>query len=86
MLNGTMAVVAKSMLSKLCSPDDFGKMFSFLAVIELLVPLFFDPTYSTIYQHTMDTFPGSVFILSALLTVPPQLVYLYVMYTVLFMP
>lgn len=76
MLNGTMAVIAKSMLSKLCPPEDFGKMFSFLAVIELLVPLLFDPTYSTIYEHTMDTFPGGVFLLSAALTVPPQLTYL----------
>lgn len=76
MLNGTMGVVAKSMLSKLCPSDDFGKMFSILAIVELLVPLVFDPTYSTIYQHTMDTFPGSVFLLSALMTVPPQLIYM----------
>ncbi|KAG4074975.1 hypothetical protein HA402_014554 [Bradysia odoriphaga] len=77
MLNGTMGVVAKSMLSKLCPPEDFGKMFSLLAVIELLVPLVFDPTYITIYQHTMDIYPGSVFFLSALMTVPPQLIYIF---------
>lgn len=76
MLNGTMAVVAKSMLSKLCPSDDYGKLFSFLAVIELLVPLFFDPTYSTIYEHTIESFPGCVFLLSAALTIPPQLIYM----------
>lgn len=76
MMNGTMEVVAKSMLTKICPPGDIGKLFSVMAVIDLIVPLIFETVYNTLCENTLETFPGSVFILTAGITIPPQFIYM----------
>lgn len=75
LMNGTMIVIARSMLSKLVGRDEIGKLFSLIAVLESFIPLGMNPVYATLYGMTVHTFSGSFIILSALLTIPPQLVY-----------
>lgn len=84
-MNGTMVVIARSMLSKLVHRDEIGKLFSLIAVLESFIPLGIIPVYATVYGLTVQTFSGSVIILSAILTIPPQIIYMleYTLFIVL---
>ncbi|OXA52335.1 Proton-coupled folate transporter [Folsomia candida] len=77
LMNGTMVVIARSMLSKLVHRDEIGKLFSLIAVLESFIPLGIIPVYATVYGLTVQTFSGSVIILSAILTIPPQIIYMW---------
>lgn len=75
-LNGTMIIAARTMLSKITPITEMGKINSFIAVIDSTTPLWGNPIYSAIYNKTLDNFPGAFFILSAALTIPPFLLFL----------
>lgn len=78
MMNGTMIVISRSMLSKIVDDNEIGKLFSLIAILETLTPLAMDPTYSKLFHFTLKNgyFLGAFFLLSAALTVPPQIIYL----------
>jgi MFS family permease len=59
--------VVRSLLSKSISPDEVGKVFSLLAILAALAPVAGNPIFRQLYNKTMDTIPGSIFILGAAL-------------------
>ena len=48
-----------------------------MAILESFIPLAINPLYTSVYMWTVDIFSGYVIILSAVFTIPPQLIYLY---------
>lgn len=76
MMNGTMWVIAKAMVSKVVMSEEYGKVFTVFGLISSLVPLVADPAYAFLYRATVSSYlPGAVFFLSAALTLPPQIIY-----------
>ena len=75
MMNGTMVVVNKSILSKLVSQDEVGNLFAFVGVVDSVSPLLLVPTYNTVYKATFETLPGTFYLLSAGLTIPAFIVF-----------
>ncbi|XP_063839383.1 proton-coupled folate transporter-like [Ostrinia nubilalis] len=70
-LNATTFTSLRSMASKLVPSHEMGKMNSLFSLVETLGALMFDPTYTTLYSKTLETFSGAVFIYSAFMTLPP---------------
>ncbi|XP_053602979.1 proton-coupled folate transporter-like isoform X2 [Plodia interpunctella] len=69
-LNATTFTSLRSLASKLVPNEESGKMNSLFSLVETLGALMFDPTYSTIYSHTVNKFTGTVYIFSAVMTLP----------------
>ena len=57
----------RSLLSKCINSDEVGKAFSILAVIAALAPVAGNPLYRQLYDATIDSFPGAIFLLTAAL-------------------
>ncbi|XP_033336856.1 putative peptidoglycan muropeptide transporter SLC46 [Megalopta genalis] len=69
-VNGTSFIAMRSIVSKLVSANELGKMNSLFGVCESLMPLVYGPMYSSIYGATMKSFPGTFFIVGACMTMP----------------
>ncbi|XP_076655497.1 putative peptidoglycan muropeptide transporter SLC46 [Halictus rubicundus] len=69
-VNGTSFIAMRSIVSKLVSADELGKVNSLFGVCESLMPLVYGPMYSSIYGATMKSFPGTFFIVGACMTMP----------------
>jgi PCFT/HCP family folate transporter-like MFS transporter 1/3 len=64
--------VVRSLISKCISIDEVGKVFSILAVVAALAPVAGNPMFRQLYNATLETFPGAIFLLAAsLLFVAP---------------
>jgi PCFT/HCP family folate transporter-like MFS transporter 1/3 len=57
--------VVRSLLSKSFEEDEIGKVFSVLAVIAALAPVAGNPIYRQLYNSTLKTFPGAIFLLAS---------------------
>jgi hypothetical protein len=75
-MNGAMAVVTRSMLSKRTEREEAGKLFTLLAVISAALPSGLVPLYASVYAATVESFSGAFNLLSAALTVPAQIILL----------
>ncbi|CAH4007801.1 proton-coupled folate transporter-like [Pieris brassicae] len=69
-LNATTFTSLRSMASKLVRDEEMGKMNSLFSLVETLAALLFDPTYTTLYAHTLTIYTGAVYMYSAVLTIP----------------
>jgi len=76
MMNGTIGVIVRSMLSKIVRPDEVGKMFSLLGVLESLLPLVMVPAYAMLYRSTATVFAGAFFFLSVAVTLPAEAIFM----------
>ncbi|CAL8100593.1 unnamed protein product [Orchesella dallaii] len=76
-LNGTMIIAARTMISKIIPIPEMGKVNSFVAVIDSTTPLWGNPMYNAIYRGTLENFPGAFFCVSAALTLPPLVLFSY---------
>jgi PCFT/HCP family folate transporter-like MFS transporter 1/3 len=77
-LSAFASIVIRSMLSKCVNKSDLGKIYSLLASLEAAVPLFAAPLFTIVYTSTLDTFPGSVFLVQAALFVLAGIGFSYV--------
>ncbi|KAK0174940.1 hypothetical protein PV327_010643 [Microctonus hyperodae] len=76
-VNGTSFIAMRSIASKLVPTDELGKVNSLFGVCESLMPLVYGPMYSSIYAATMNTFPGTFFLLGGGLTTPAVISFLW---------
>jgi MFS-type transporter involved in bile tolerance (Atg22 family) len=79
-LNGVMAVVARSIASKLVSSGEQGKLHSLFAVSDTINPIVSNVIFGSLYRTTLDVLPGAFFLLSAADTIPPLIIFLYFIY------
>lgn len=57
--------VLRSLLSKSISMNEVGKVFSILAVLAALAPVASNPITRQLYNETIGSFPGAIFLLGA---------------------
>jgi MFS transporter, PCFT/HCP family, solute carrier family 46, member 3 len=55
--------VVRSLISKCIDKNEVGKVYSFLAVLASLAPVAGNPLFRQLYNATLDTFPGAIFLL-----------------------
>nr|XP_053602308.1 solute carrier family 46 member 3-like isoform X2 [Plodia interpunctella] len=79
-LNGTSLLAMRSIVSKLVDPDELGKVNSLFGLTENLMPLLYVPLYTQVYTATMETLPGFVFLMGALMTTPAVIVFFWLLY------
>jgi MFS transporter, PCFT/HCP family, solute carrier family 46, member 3 len=60
----TKAIAIKSIISKKVAPQDLGKIFSVLGILESLNGFIFPSLYSFVYLKTVDSFVGAIYFLS----------------------
>ncbi|KAF2884244.1 hypothetical protein ILUMI_21936 [Ignelater luminosus] len=77
MLNGTSFIALRSIISKLVSPDELGKINSLFGVSEALMPLVYGPMYSLVYKWTINVVPGAFYLFGGVLTFPAILIFLW---------
>jgi len=78
LLGGQSSMVIRSLLSKLVSKSDLGKVYSMLGCLENIIPLIFSPILTFTYNHTLNTFPGAVYAVSASITGIAVILFLYI--------
>merc|ERR1712179_783911 len=78
LLGGQSSMVIRSLLSKLVTKSDLGKVYSMLGCLENIIPLIFSPILTYTYNHTLNTFPGAVYTVSASITGIAVLFFLYI--------
>ncbi|XP_011300353.1 solute carrier family 46 member 3-like [Fopius arisanus] len=76
-VNGTSFIAMRSIASKLVPTDELGKVNSLFGVCESLMPLVYGPIYSSVYASTMNTLPGTFFLLGGCLTAPAVVAFLW---------
>ena len=57
------AVCIRSMISKIGPEGDLGKIFSLLSSLEATAPIISSPLLSLVYNASIETFPGAVYLL-----------------------
>lgn len=68
-------IVPRSMLSKIVPSEDLGKINSCIASMESILPLVASALYTSVYTSYLNVLPGSFFLISAVLMIPPIFVY-----------
>lgn len=56
-----------------------GKINSLFGICESIMPLVYGPMYSIIYRQTINIFPGTFYLLGAVLTLPAVFIFLLVL-------
>ena len=54
----------RSLMSKLVPATDLGKIYATMGALENLVPLAVSPGFTLLYNHSLETWPGLVTILT----------------------
>ena len=60
-----MSTVIRSLLSKTVPEADIGSVFTLLGCLEAATPLAASPLLTVIYNTSLDTFPGAVYLAEA---------------------
>ena len=57
-LRGVQAIIIRSQLSLLLSPQELGSAFAYLEVLVSLIPFAVAPASTSLYNYTIDFLPG----------------------------
>jgi len=79
-ISSLSGIVIRSMLSKLVPPYELGKVYSLLASLEASVPLFATPLFTYVYNSTIESLPGAVFLVLAAIFAVSLSVFTYIFY------
>jgi len=69
------ATITRTMMSKIVSNEEQGKINSVLSLVESLIPTIGTIMYSNLYNATRETFPGAVFLISTTCAAVTTLIY-----------
>ena len=75
--SGLLIIVKRSIVSRVIEKNEAGRIFSLLASIEACVPLVVSLLYSTIFNLTIQSAPGAVHQVTALLMFYPYILSLW---------
>ncbi|CAL8113962.1 unnamed protein product [Orchesella dallaii] len=79
LLAGAAMIVPRSMLSKIIPSNELGKINSCIGSMESIIPLVASSVYTLVYTSFLTVLPGSFFLISAGLTIPPVIVFWWFM-------
>lgn len=72
----TLAVALKSIIGRYVESDELGKVFSILGIMDAIDGFVFPTVYSIIYIHTLDSFPGAIFLVDEIFFIPTLLLFM----------
>jgi len=67
LLKGVATPMCRSMLASVVPANEIGKIYAITTSIESLAPIGSAPTYTFVYNYTIDNFPGAYNLLSAMI-------------------
>uniref|UniRef100_A0A1I8MAN5 Major Facilitator Superfamily protein n=1 Tax=Musca domestica TaxID=7370 RepID=A0A1I8MAN5_MUSDO len=70
------AIAIKTIGSSIVDEEELSKMFSIFSICQPLAQLIFVPIYSDIYEKTVDSFPGAIFLFSEVFAIPNIIVFI----------
>ena len=62
---GTIPAVCKIIMARIVDPSDLGKLNTFVALIEALLPLAFVPIFDQVWKLTSSVWPGLSFLITS---------------------
>ena len=65
LMSPQVSTVIRSLLSKTVPEADLGKVYTLLGCLEAAIPLAASPLLTVIYNNSLDTFPGAVYLAGA---------------------
>jgi len=65
LMSTQVSTVIRSLLSKVVPDTELGKVYTMLGCLEAAIPLIASPILTIVYNTTLDTFPGSVYLTEA---------------------
>uniref|UniRef100_A0A2H8TKS9 Solute carrier family 46 member 3 n=1 Tax=Melanaphis sacchari TaxID=742174 RepID=A0A2H8TKS9_9HEMI len=74
-MSGTSYIVMRSIISKIVPHAELGQVSAIIAVIETIVPVIYKPLYSAIYRATLNTFPGTFYVIGSIMLIPAIFIY-----------
>ncbi|XP_042900405.1 proton-coupled folate transporter-like [Parasteatoda tepidariorum] len=76
-LNGLGNLAVRSLISKLVAEEEMGRVFSFLATCEAIVPLLGSIVIAKIFNATIEYFPGSCYLAATVFLMLPLSTFIY---------
>ncbi|XP_053614632.1 proton-coupled folate transporter-like [Plodia interpunctella] len=74
---GNSGVTAiRSLGTKVVDPDSVGKICSLIGFVDAIIPIVAVPIYSQLWNSTLDWFPGAIYVLGGVLTMPDFLIFI----------
>ncbi|KAJ0180105.1 hypothetical protein K1T71_004696 [Dendrolimus kikuchii] len=77
LLNATTFTSLRSIISKLVDKQETAKVNSVFSLTETMASLVFHPLYSWMYMKTLHVLPGTVFLVSAAITIPASIILIF---------
>lgn len=67
-LGGGVSPMGKTLVSKIVTGEELGKVFAFMTPLETLAAMVVTPVYTLVYNSTIDSFPSAYnFVTAAIL-------------------
>lgn len=76
MFLGTRAIAVKSILSRFVAPDELGRVYAVLGIMDAFDGFIIPPIYSAIYIESVGKFIGAVYLFSEVFLIPSLLVFM----------
>ena len=77
-IGGTVPAVCKIIIASIAEPAQLGKLNTFVALLEALLPLAFVPVFDQVWRLTSNTFPGLNFLITSAVLVINLVMFLIV--------
>ncbi|GAB0091592.1 uncharacterized protein DMENIID0001_064480 [Sergentomyia squamirostris] len=73
---GCRPIALKSILSTFVDPNEIGRVYSILGIMESLVQFIFPAMYSAVYIHTIESFVGAIYLFGEIFFVPTLVIFI----------
>ena len=70
-IGGIASIGTRSYMVKIVGRDEIGKVMSFVSTLDQIVPVISSTMFTYIFKYTIETYPGTIFEVTALLTLIP---------------
>lgn len=74
---GVRAIALKSIISTFVEPNEIGRVYSILGIMESLVQFIFPAMYSAVYINTLETFVGAMYLFGEIFIIPTLLIFIF---------
>lgn len=65
-------------MSKVIDRNEVGKVFSLMTALDTTAPMFSSTLYTFVFKYTIDSYPGTVFQMTALLMFIPIMIVMWI--------
>ena len=77
-IGGVASIGTRSHLTKIVGRDEIGKVLSFISALDTLTPMIASTFFAYLFKYTIDTYPGTVYQVTAFLVLIPIYVLMWI--------